>query len=72
MVDLTDKEKKVLETLRDLGATTEDKLRTADDVMKKSRLPKTLVSNSLVSLTNKKVVKRVVRQKAAGYYLLQA
>jgi DNA-binding IscR family transcriptional regulator len=70
MVDLDDREKKVVDALKMLGATAEDKLKTADDISRKAVLPKNIVANLLLTLSNKKVVKRVVREKAAGYYLL--
>jgi DNA-binding IscR family transcriptional regulator len=70
MVDLDDREKKVVDALKMLGATTQDKLKTADDISRKAVLPKNIVANLLLTLSNKKVVKRVVREKAAGYYLL--
>jgi len=70
MVDLTDREKKVVDALKMLGAIAEDKLKTADDISRKAVLPKNLVANDLLMLANKKVVKRVVREKAAGYFLL--
>jgi DNA-binding IscR family transcriptional regulator len=70
-MDLTDREKKIVDALKMLGATAEDKLKTADDVSRKAVLPKHLVANDLLTLANKKVVKRVVREKAAGYFLLQ-
>jgi len=57
--------------LKMLGATSMDKLKTADDVARKAVVPKNLVSVDLLALANKKVVKRIVREKSAGYYLLQ-
>jgi len=71
MVDLTDREKKVVDAMKMLGATAQDKLKTADDISRKAVLPKNLVANDLLMLANKKVVKRVVREKAAGYFLIQ-
>jgi DNA-binding IscR family transcriptional regulator len=70
MVDLTDREKKIVDALKMLGATAQDKLKTADDITRKAVLPKNLVANDLLMLVNKKVVKRVVREKAAGYFLM--
>jgi len=70
-MDLTDREKKIVEALKMLGATAQDKLKTADDVARKAVLPKNLVAGDLMMLANKKIVKRVVREKAAGYFLLQ-
>ncbi len=70
MVDLTDREKKIVAALKMLGATAEDKLKTADDISRKAVLPKNFVANDLMMLANKKVVKRIVREKAAGYFLM--
>jgi DNA-binding IscR family transcriptional regulator len=70
-MELTDREKKIVDAMKILGATGPDKLKTADDIAKKAVLPKNLVANDLLALANKKVVKRVAREKAAGYYLIQ-
>ncbi len=70
MVELEEREKKIVDALKMLGATGEDKLKTADDIARKAVLPKNIVANLLLTLSNKKVVKRVVREKAAGYYIL--
>ncbi len=72
MVELTEEEKKVVEAMKVLGATSENKLKTADHIAKAAMLPKGRVSNILLSLTNKKVIKRVAREKAAGYYLIES
>jgi DNA-binding IclR family transcriptional regulator len=50
----------------------EDKIKDADQIAKAAMMPKGKVANILLSLVNKKVIKRVAREKAAGYYLLQA
>ncbi len=71
MVDLTPIEQTVVEAMKELGATSEDKKKTADDIAKKANRPKGLVTNALVTLTQKGVVKRIAREKAAGYYLVQ-
>jgi DNA-binding IscR family transcriptional regulator len=70
-MELTEREQKIVDAMKMLGATSGDKLKTADDVARKSVLPKNLVAVDLLSLANKKIVKRVVREKSAGYYLLQ-
>ncbi len=71
MVELTDDENKIVEALKSLGATAPDKLKTADHIAKAASMPKGKVGNLLLNLANKKVVKRVAREKAAGYYLIQ-
>jgi DNA-binding IscR family transcriptional regulator len=70
-MELTEREQKIVDAMKMLGATSGDKLKTADDVARKAVIPKNLVAVDLLSLANKKVVKRVVREKSAGYYLLQ-
>lgn len=71
MVDLNPMEQKVLAALHSLGATAPEKLKTADDVMRASNLAKGMVGNALTTLVSKGAVKRVAREKAAGYYALQ-
>jgi predicted transcriptional regulator len=68
---LTPNAKKVYEAMKKLGATSEDKLKTADDIMKAASMGKGLVNNALQELINKGYVKRIARQKSAGYYLLK-
>lgn len=72
MVELTEDEKKVAEVMKSLGATREDKLKDADAVARAAMMPKGKVSNILLLLVNKKVAKRVAREKAAGYYLVES
>lgn len=71
MVELTEEEKKVVEAMKMLKATSPDSLKTVDQIAKAAiGLPKGKVANLIMSLINKKVVKRVAREKAAGYYLI--
>jgi hypothetical protein len=69
---LTDDEKKVVEAMKLLKATAEDKLKTVDHIQKATSMPKGKVANVVAGLLNKKILKRVAREKAAGYYLVQA
>jgi predicted transcriptional regulator len=71
MGDLTPGAQKVYETLKKLGSTSEDKLKTADDVMKASQMGKGIINNALQELQNKGYAKRVARQKSAGYYIIK-
>ncbi|MEM5829675.1 MAG: transcriptional regulator [Candidatus Aenigmatarchaeota archaeon] len=71
-MELTPEEAKVVEAMKSLKAVSEDKIKDADQIAKAAMMPKGKVANLLLSLMNKKVVKRVAREKAAGYYLLQA
>ena len=69
MVELTPLEQNIMRALQELGATDETKMKTADDVMKKSRMAKGQVTNALVTLVNKGVVVRKAREKSAGYFV---
>ncbi|MGC8610444.1 MAG: helix-turn-helix domain-containing protein [Thermoplasmata archaeon] len=68
---LSQNAKKVYEAMKKLGATSEDKMKTADDIMKAAGIGKGIVNNALQELQNKGYVKRVARQKSAGYYILK-
>ncbi len=70
MVDMTPIESEVVNAMREIGATTEEKKKTADDIAKKSNRPKSMVNNALVALSQKGVIKRVAREKSAGYYVI--
>ena len=72
MAELTPMEDKVLKALVELGATDENKMKTADNVMKKVNMAKGMVASALINLANKGVIKRVVREKASGYYVIKA
>lgn len=71
MADLTPIEELVVKVLGEMNATDSNAIRTADDITKKCGRPKGLVSNALVSLTQKGLIKRVAREKSAGYFLLK-
>jgi len=71
MEALTPAGKKVYDAMKKLGATNPDTLKTADDVMRTSGLPKGMANNALTELVAKGFAKRVARQKAAGYHLLK-
>lgn len=72
MADLDPVEQVIVKAMQELGATKETTLKTADDITKKTNRPKGLITNKLVILAQKGVIKRVAREKASGYYLLQA
>ncbi|MGP6220220.1 transcriptional regulator [Caldiplasma sukawensis] len=71
MDELTPNAKKVYESLKKIGAVSEEKLKTADDIMKASSLGKAIVNGALQELQNKGYVKRVARQKSAGYFVIK-
>lgn len=72
MVELTDDEKKVVEAMRNLGAIKEDKLKDVDFIAKTALMPKGKVANIILNLVNKKIIKRIAREKAAGYYIIES
>lgn len=72
MIELNDNEKKIVEVMRTLRAVAEDKMKDADQIAKTAMLPKGVASNILINLANKKVVRRIAREKAAGYYLIES
>ncbi len=65
-------EELIVQALRDLGATKDTVIKTADDIAKKCNRPKGMVTNTLVVLIQKGVIKRIAREKAAGYHLVNA
>lgn len=71
MVELTPIEQIIVKAMQELGATKDTVIKTADDITKKCNRPKGLVTNTLVALSQKGVIKRVAREKAAGYYVVQ-
>ncbi len=69
MVDLSLNAKKVYDAMMTLGATSEDKTKSADQIMEKARMGKGQVNSGLQELMNKGIVKRKAKQKRAGYYI---
>ncbi|MGC8571987.1 MAG: helix-turn-helix domain-containing protein [Candidatus Micrarchaeia archaeon] len=71
MVELNPTEQLVINAMKELGATKDTTIKTADDIMKKCNRPKGMINNALTSLVQKGVIKRVAREKASGYYIIQ-
>ena len=71
MVELTPIENVILEAMKEIGAISDEKKKTADDIAKKCNRPKSMVTNALVSMSNKGAIKRVVREKASAYYIIK-
>lgn len=69
MVELNDNEKRVVEAMREIGASEEGNAKTADIISGKCPFSKGMVNNILMQLQNKKIVKRVAKSKAAVYFL---
>ncbi|MEM0156140.1 MAG: transcriptional regulator [Thermoplasmataceae archaeon] len=63
--------KKVYDAMKKVGAISEDKLKTADDIMKAASVGKAIVTSALQELSNKGFVKRIARQKSAGYFVVK-
>lgn len=60
-----------MEGLKMLKADSPDRLKTADSIAKAAVVPKGMVGNVLITLVKRGLVKRVAREKAAGYYLMK-
>jgi predicted transcriptional regulator len=71
MAELSNNAEKIYNSLKAMGAVSEEKMKTADDIMKKVSIGKALINSSLKELLDKKLVKRVARQKSAGYFILK-
>lgn len=69
MADLTPNAQKAYDALKKLGSISPETLKTSDDAMRASHLPKGMVNNALMELVAKGFAKRVAREKAAGYYI---
>jgi predicted transcriptional regulator len=71
MIELTEDEKKVVEAMRSLRAVTEEGKKDVDQIAKTAMLPKGKAAGIVQNLVNKKVVKRIAREKAAGYFVIE-
>ena len=72
MIELTEDEKRIVEAIKSLGAIKEDKIKDVDQIAKTAIMPKGKAANIITILVNKKVVKRIAREKAAGYYIIES
>ena len=71
MVNLSADAMKVYETLKTIGATDSEKTKSADQIMSKAKMGKGQVNGALSELMKNKVIKRIAKQKRAGYYILK-
>lgn len=71
MAELNPIEQLIMKAMQELGATKDTTIKTADDITKKCNRPKGLVNNTLAELAHRGVIKRVAREKASGYYIIQ-
>ena len=69
--ELSGNNQKVYKVMKELALMSEEKMGTAERITQASKLPKNMVLNALQELQNKGWVRRKVREKAAGYYLLR-
>lgn len=69
MVKVSQNAEKVHGALKDLGAVSEDVVKSADQVMHSIRMGKGQIASALSELQKKGLVERVSRQKRAGYYV---
>jgi hypothetical protein len=65
---LTPTETEILKAMETLGANKESGMKSVDAISVKANRPSGLVANALISLSEKKAVKRVIKDKAASYY----
>jgi len=70
-MDVSPIAKRVYEAMIALGATAPDKTKSADQIMEKARMGKGQVNSGLQELMRKGIVKRVAKQKRAGYYIIK-
>jgi DNA-binding IclR family transcriptional regulator len=71
MVEITEEERKIVEVMRRIGATSKDEIRSMDRIARAATMPKPRVANLVHSLIRKKIIKKVARTKAPGYFLLR-
>jgi len=69
-MELSDEERKVVEAMKSLKAVTDEGKKDVDQIAKTATMPKGKVANIIQNLLNKKVVKRIAREKAAGYFII--
>ncbi|MGI0132610.1 MAG: transcriptional regulator [Thermoplasmata archaeon] len=62
---------RVYKSMKDAGWLSEEKMGTAERITQSTKLPKTMVMNSLQELQTKGFARRRVREKTAGYYLVK-
>lgn len=69
MVELGPFARKVYDAMEVLGATADDKTKSADQIMEKAKLGKGQTNMGLQELLRKKIAKRIAKSKRAGYYI---
>lgn len=68
-VKLSDNQKKIVDTLRSMGALNEEKARSAEDVMKLTKMPKGRVLSIVQELEKLRLIERARSHKQHKYYL---
>ena len=71
MVTLGPFARKVYDAMLTLGCTSEDRCKSADQIMEKAKMGKGQINSGLQELVKKKVVSRKAKSKRAGYYIIQ-
>lgn len=71
MVELSPNARKVYDVLETFGSKASDRTKSADQIMEKAKLGKGQINSALDELQKKKIVKRIAKQKRAGYYIIQ-
>lgn len=70
-MEITEEERKIVELMKRIGATSRDSIRSMDHIARAAKMPKPKVANLIHGLVKKKIIKRVARTKAPGYFLLK-
>jgi polyhydroxyalkanoate synthesis regulator phasin len=68
--ELSGNTRKVYDAMVKKGATSGEKAKGMEDIVREARIPKGAVANSLNELVKKKVVKRKAGEKTAKYYII--
>ena len=71
MVSIGPFARKVYDAMSELGANSDQSVKSADQIMKKASLGKGQTNMGLQELMKKKIVNRISRSKRAGYYICQ-
>jgi len=69
VVELSKFEKDVYDALIRFGATSPDVLKSQDQILGSVKLSKGQIGNAILSLEQKKIVRKITREKRSGYYV---
>ena len=68
-MDFSKFEKEVYDALIRMGATSPDVIKSQDQIMGALKLSKSQIGNAVLALEQKKIVKKITREKRSGYYV---